>query len=122
MRTAFINGKPCVFLTPEPLAPVNPSDYTTAFVNIATEMVTETEPETDWQNDPEACRGYEEWLTSLETPEAFEEYDAWVTEQEREAFEAEMERQAEEWEQSQLGMVYAEELNAHPFRFTGGAA
>ena len=61
----------------------NPLIMRNAFVQIATEMVTETELETDWQNDPEACRDYEEWLASLETPEAFEEYDAWVTEQER---------------------------------------
>ena len=77
-----------MFLTPVmPVPVINPTlDYANAFVQIAIEMVTETEPETDWQNDPEACRGYEEWLVSLETPEAFEEYDAWVTEQEREAF------------------------------------
>ena len=44
MQTAIINGKPTVYLTPvTPVPVINPSDYASAFVGIATEMIAETE-------------------------------------------------------------------------------
>ena len=136
MATATINGKPNIFKTPEVPAPINPVSYEdriTEAVNIATKMVAETYvtdaemTDEDFLNDPETQAELNAWCEKLEAewladPEAQAEFDAWISEQERLAEEAEMEQQAEEWENSRLGMAYAEELNAHPFRFTGGAA
>ena len=85
-----INGKPSVFLSLTSVPIINPSDYATAFVGIATEMVAETEPtDFDFENDPEVQAELNAWYASMDTPEAREEYDAWVTEQERIAIEQE---------------------------------
>ena len=88
---ATINGKTSIFkgLEVQPAGMIN-TDYETRiddFLGIATEMATEND--FDWENDPETVAELNAWYDSLDTPEAFEEYDAWVTEQERIAIEKE---------------------------------
>ena len=91
MQTAIINGKPSVFLTVTPVPVINPSDYETRiddFLGIATEMATEARTDDEWLDDPETVAELNAWYASMDTPEAFEAYDAWVTEQEQAEFEA----------------------------------
>ena len=100
MATATINGKPSVFqslVTPTEQSPTYP-DRVADFTAIATEMAAEAEPKTDadWLNDPKTRAELNAWYDSLDTPEAFEEFDAWVTEQERIAIMSEAEMTAEE--------------------------
>ena len=94
MATAMINGKPSIYITP--VTPVNPTYPARIkdFTEIAESMATEPEPDFDWENDPETVAELNAWYDSLDTPEAFEEYDAWVTEQERIAIESECEMTA----------------------------
>ena len=131
MQTAIINGKPSLYITPVTLVPViNPSDYASAFVGIATEMATETEPtDFDFENDPEVQAELNAWYASMDTPEAFEAYDAWVTEQERIAIEQEeadfeahlcSQYDSEIAELASLGDAYAKDLNSCD-EFHGGA-
>ena len=91
MANATINGSPSLFVSPV-FSPVNPNpitDYATRvndFLSIATDMATESETEmtdADWLNDPATQAELNAWHDSLNTPEAFDAYDAWVTEQER---------------------------------------
>ena len=100
---ATINGQPSVFRTPAelPTDSIHPTvDYETrvnGFVGIASEMATEAEmTDADWLNDPETQAELNAWYDSLDTPEAFDAYDAWVTEQERIAIETEGEMTPEE--------------------------
>ena len=94
---ATINGTPSIFQTPEaPNAGIT-TDYATRiddFLGIATEMA--TEPDFDFENDPEVQAELNAWYASMDTPEAREAYDAWVTEQERIAIATEGEMSAEE--------------------------
>ena len=100
MATATINGKTSIFqslATPTEQSPTYP-DRVADFTAIATEMAAEAEPKTDadWLNDPKTQAELNAWYDSLDTPEAFDEYDAWVTEQERIAIETEGEMSPEE--------------------------
>ena len=120
---ATINGTPSIFQTPEaPNAGIT-TDYATRiddFFGIATEMA--TEPDFDFENDPEVQAELNAWYASMDTPEAREAYDAWVTEQETEAFEAHLCSQydAEIAELASLGDAYAKDLNSCD-EFHGGA-
>ena len=120
MAQATINGKPSVYLTPEMPTPVSHETHITDAVRIATEMVAETQkPESEWTdedylNDPETVASLNAWYEEREAefwndPEAVAKYDEWVTEQAE--LDAEMERKAEEWENSQLGEAYIKALN-----------
>ena len=100
MAASTINGKPSIFqslATPTEQSPTYP-DRVADFTAIATEMAAEAEPKTDsdWLNDPKTQAELNAWYDSLDTPEAFDEYDAWVTEQERIAMMIEGEMSLEE--------------------------
>ena len=125
MATATINGKPSIFQTPEaPTAGIT-TDYATRiddFFGIATEMATDDRTDDEWLADPEVQSELNAWYAAQDTPEAFEAYDAWVTEQETEAFEAHLCSQfdAEVAEMASFGDAYAKDLNSCD-EFHGGA-
>lgn len=116
---ATINGKPSIYQTPElPTAAIT-TDYETYLVQqvqFARGIAEDTEPtDDDYLNDAEVQTELNAWYESQDTPEAREELDAWVTEQEREAFEAHLCSQydAEIAEMQALGEGYLIGLNTN---------
>ena len=93
MRTATINGKPSLYLTPETTLET-PDFFARCPLPTLQEQWIETsrkmaeehrQAEQEWLNDPEAQREYQEWSESLyNTPEAEAEHDAWCDAQEAE--------------------------------------
>ena len=134
MATATINGKPNLFLSPEPPTKVataitseitDHQEYIERVVRFATELVSDDTnlDETELLNDPEFQESYNEWCEKLDeqwrnNPEAQAAFDEWCNEQERierqaeletaehEAYEAHLEAQAEEAELERLGEAY----------------
>ena len=127
MATSTINGKPNLFLSPEPPTAILPTYpvRVVSFAEIAESMATESviDPEAEMLNDPEFLESYNEWCEKLDAewrndPEAQRKYAEWCDEQERlereaeletlehEAYEADLERQAEEAELARLGDAY----------------
>ena len=58
-----------------------------SFVSVARDMASEVsdaeKTDADWLNDPEVQAEMNAWIDSRSTPEALDEWDAWVSEQER---------------------------------------
>ena len=111
MATTTLNGKPNLFLSPEPPIEILPTYpvRVVSFAEIAEQMVTENEvdldaAEQDWLNDPEIQQEYQEWCEKLDEqwrddPEAQRQFEEWCNEQQRlEKAEADDEMTAEEEE------------------------
>ena len=58
-----------------------------SFVSVARDMASEVsdaeKTDADWLNDPEVQAEMNAWIDSRRTPEALDEKDAWMSEQER---------------------------------------
>ena len=106
MATATINGKPNLFLSPEPPTKVataitaeitDHQEYVERVVVFATELVAdEVDPEAEMLNDPEFQESYNEWCEKLDEewrndPEAQRVFGEWCDEQQRLEKEAELE-------------------------------
>ena len=149
MATATINGTPSVFITPEPLPEILPTYpvRVKTFTEISSEMASESviDPEADLLNDPEFQESYNEWCEKLDAewrndPEAQRKFEEWCNEQERiekeeaekkeaeletlehEAYEADLERQAEAAELARLGDAYLEAINGADLKWQAGVA
>ena len=141
MATATINGKPNLFLSPEPPTEILPTYpvRVVSFAEIAESMATESviDPEAEMLNDPEFQESYNEWCEKLDEewrndPEAQRKFEEWCNEQERikrqaeletlehEAYEADLERQAEEAELARLGDAYLEAINGADLKWQAG--
>ena len=127
MAAATINGKPNLFITPEPPTEKYPtySERVNDFTEIASEMATESviDPEAEMLDDPEFQESYNEYCEKLDAewrndPEAQRKFAEWCDEQERkarqseleiaeaEAYEAHLEAQAEAHDLQSLGEAY----------------
>ena len=100
MAAATINGKPNLFISPEPPTEKYPTyaERVNDFTTIASEMATPEsviDPEADMLNDPEFQESYNEYCEKLEQewrndPEAQRKFAEWCDEQERRADEEAM--------------------------------
>jgi len=150
MATATINGKPNLFLSPEPPTKVataitseitDHNEYIEHVVRFATELVSDDTnlDEADLLNDPEFQESYNEWCEKLDEewrndPEAQRVFGEWCEEQQRlekeaeletlehKAYEAHLERQAEEAELARLGDGAMECFNGHDLKWQMGVA
>ena len=142
MAAATINGKPNLFISPEPPTEKYPtySERVSDFVSCATDMATESVSEADMLNDPEFQESYKEYCENLDAewrndPEAQRKFAEWCDEQERkerqvseletaeaEAYEAHLEAQAEAHDLAQLGDGYIEAINGHDLKWQEGVA
>ena len=113
-----INGQKSVFLTPP--APQQDTEESTPLHSATVDMETHVH-----NHDPDdTCFEHDlaEWLAD---EQAQAEYQAWSTEcrdQERERYEADMERQAEEHELERLGDGYMHAIAGHDLKWQQGGS
>ena len=101
-----INGNPSVFLAvdiPTPNAPVE--NWFSQYVAIANQMAREAEAE--WLADEATQAEYQAYLESVDSSSEAD-------------FDAEMDRQAEEYELQRLGSAYMEAINGHDLKWQAG--